>query len=124
MSLYHLGGDILTNLTAGAVAGGLCAAAFGPAWEMLPAMVAGMLLGMAVATPIAVIAGIWFGAFEVMLPTMVTGMLSGMAVAMAAVEFAIDAQAGVLYGCISGLLALAFTYLMNAMLRGEVRLDR
>ena len=121
---YFLLGDIFSNGVLGALAGTSCAALVGESWKMLPAMLVGMLLGMALAAPLQFVCGIFFGAFEVMLPMMLTGMMTGMVIAMVAATRELPWDRGALWGAGLGVAVLAFTYLANAFLEGEVRQER
>ncbi|MBW2399714.1 MAG: hypothetical protein JRG80_10615 [Deltaproteobacteria bacterium] len=95
----------------------ISAAVFGPSWNMLLAMFAGMALGMALSMPFALVAGALFGAMEVMLPVMTTGMVAGMIVSMAAamgdIGFAWAARAG----AYSGIVVVVATYFANAWIK-------
>jgi hypothetical protein len=114
-------GDLLTNGAGGALAGLTCAGLVETSWPGPVAMLAGMALGMIVVLPLQLLASLFLGAFEVMLPLMLTGMAAGMAVAMAAAMQPLTALAGIQWGALIGLACLAFTYLVDAALRGEAR---
>ena len=114
---YFVFGDIVANLLAGAVIGGLMALIFDPQWNMFLAMVVGMALGMVISLPLALLAGALFGAMEVMLPVMTTGMLAGMVVPMAAAMAEHSFADGVLLGAISGFAVLVATYIANTVIK-------
>ncbi len=118
---YFLLGDILSNAALGGLAGMSCAGLVGESWNMLLAMLAGMVLGMVLALPVQFICGVFFGAFEVMLPMMLTGMTTGMIIAAVAATRELPWDRGALWGAGLGVAVLAFTYLANAVLQGEVR---
>jgi len=124
MSTAFIVGDFLSNLAFGALVGALGAAAFHPGWGMLPAMFAGMAAGMALAFVWSTVIGIWLGAHESHMPAMLTGMCAGMCVSMLAVIEPLAIAHGVQLGAFVGLVCLLFTYLMNALLRGEQKLRR
>jgi hypothetical protein len=121
LRLYFLFGDILTTGLAGLLTALLCVAATGVGWPMPLAMLWGMLLGMTLSAPLGLGLGIWFGAFEQMLPAMLGGMLSGMAVAMHEAAGGIEWGRAALVGALWSWGALAFTYVVNVALRGEVK---
>ena len=114
---YFVLGDLAANALAGVFVGCVCAALFGPSWNMLLAMVVGMALGMALSLPVAFAAGALFGAMEVMVPVMTTGMVVGMVVSMAAamgdVGYGWAAQAGVW----SGIGVVIATYVANVLIK-------
>lgn len=114
---YFLFGDVLANLFAGALIGGVCALLFGPGWNMWVAMLVGMPLGMIIALPLAITLGALFGAMEVMLPTMTTAMLVSMVIPMMAAMGQITVLAASELGAVLGLCCLALCYLANARLR-------
>lgn len=118
---YFVIGDVLSCTLCGALVGVVCAALFGPAWNMWVAMLVGMALGMVLALLPALGLGALFGAMEVMVPVMLTGMVAGMVVSMRAAMGTLSVPSGVEIGCLSGLGALAVSYLMNAVLRRRVR---
>ncbi len=120
MRPYFLLGDLATTALTGVLTGLVCVAATGVGWPMPLAMLWGMVLGMAVSTPVSIGMGIWFGAFELMLPSMLGGMLAGMAIAMREAAGGLAWQAAAALGLAWAWGALAFTYLANLALRGEV----
>lgn len=117
---YFLLGDLLANVSTGALAGLACAALFDPAWNMWLGMFLGMAIGMAIALVLGVgLFFIFFGAMEVMIPTMLTGMVAGMIVGMAAPMTGMSLLDGIRWGALSGIGCLGFTYVMNALLAGR-----
>jgi hypothetical protein len=118
---YSLFGDMLSNTLLGASIGTLGAVVITERWPMLLAMVAGMLAGMLLAAVFGTLLGIFFGAFELMVPLMLTGMAAGMAVPMRVAMLPLDPSAGAAWGVAIGLASLAFTYVLNAFLRGKER---
>ena len=88
-------------------------------WPMLAAMFVGMLGGMILVLPISFVFQAGFGAFEIMIPTMLTGMISGMVAAMKASTAPMPLGGAALLGAACGIGTLLFTYIMDAMLRGE-----
>ncbi len=118
---YFLLGDLLTVTVTGALAGLACAAIIDKGWNPAAAMVLGMALGMVVAFVTNTLLGLLFGAFEIMIPAMLTGMASGMVVAMQAAGVDLSLAAGARLGAQLGPVVLAFTYIMNAFLAGEVK---
>lgn len=124
MSTAFIVGDFLSNLALGALIGVLGAVAFHPGWGMAPAMLAGMAAGMALAFVWSTLVGIWLGAHESHLPSMLTGMCAGMCVSMFAAMEPLAISRGLQLGSFVGLVCLIFTYLMNALLRGDQKLRR
>jgi hypothetical protein len=118
---YFLFGDILSNTLLGATVGALAAVCVNDRWPMLLAMAAGMLAAMLLAALFGAVLGIFFGAFEVMIPLMLTGMIAGMAIPMRAATQPLAVFAGAKEGAAIGLLVLAGTYILNALLRGKER---
>ena len=110
----------MTVIVTGALAGLACAAIVGEGWNPAAAMVLGMALGMVVAFVAGTLAGMLFGAFELMIPTMLSGMAAGMVIAMQSTA-GICFTAAMRLGAGLGLVVLVFTYLMNTLLRGEVK---
>ncbi len=118
---YFLLGDLASNVLSGAAVGMLCAALIGESWNHTVAMIVGMVLGMIAILPLQLASNIFFGAFETMLPMMLTGMAVGMVVSMAAADRLVPWQEAAVQGGVIGLAVLMFTYLLNALLHGEVR---
>ena len=113
--LYFLVGDALANAGSGAVVALVSTALFGDAWPLAVGMIAGMLVGGIVAVPLAMVASVCFGAFEVMLPVMTTGMFVGM---MTSMEQA-SSDATIARGAGLGLGVLVVTYVFNTYLRAK-----
>ena len=122
MPTAFIAGDLLSNLALGAIAGAVAAGAFHPGCGMLPAMLLGMAAGMALAFVWSTVAGIWLGAHESHIPAMLTGMYATMCVSMLAAMEPLTAARGAQLGAAVGVICLLFTYLMNALLRGERKL--
>lgn len=124
MKLFFLFGDLITTASVGAISGALCALCFSESWPMFLAMFPGMAIGMVVGFGLASVAAMWFGAFEVSVPSMLGGMLAGMVVAMVASMRPVLVGEGWRVGVAVALVALLFTYLANALLRGEQQVER
>jgi Na+/H+ antiporter NhaC len=118
---YFLLGDLASSILSGVVVGLVCAAVIDESWNPTLAMIVGMTVSMLVVFPLQLGCNILFGAFEVMLPTMLTSMAAGMVVPMAAAERAVPWKEAAFQGGVIGLAVLVFTYVANAILRGEVR---
>lgn len=118
--VYFIIGDLITAAGTGAVTGVVCVLIVGNGWSPLAAMALGMVLGMALAFLLSALLGILFGAFEVMIPAMTTGMLVGMVVTMQ-VTGEIPLSAVAQLGAELGIGVMTFTYLMNALMIGEVK---
>ncbi|MDY6812118.1 MAG: hypothetical protein SV108_00365 [Pseudomonadota bacterium] len=111
---YFIAGDLLANLSTGAVAGAASALLVGPGWPMWLAMPAGMLLGMLLASVLGVAVFFrYFGAMEVMLPTALTGMLAGMLAAMWATMAPLGLAPAALLGVLCGYAALGLVYALD-----------
>ncbi len=116
---YFVLGDLAANLFTGMLAGLAARAMVGGSWNVLLAMVAGMLCGMVIALVVSFAFMPFLGAFEVMLPAMLSGMVAGSSIAMFQVHFpmAVGVAAGV--GAIFGLASFAGTYILNAHLHNK-----
>ncbi len=114
---YFILGDLAVNVLAGSVVGLVVAALFGPAWNMLLAMIVAMGLGMAVSMPIALLCGACFGAMELMVPVMTTGMVAGMAVSMLAAEAEVAFGWAARVGAYSGVGVVVATYVANSVIK-------
>lgn len=120
--LYFFLGDCLANTVTGVLAAWGGVVWSGPdGWPMPVAMLTGMVVGMAVSLFSQVPFLLFFGAMEVMLPVMLSGMVAGMAGPMGwAVAPASDGGRSVLLaGAAVGLAVVAYTYILNARVRGE-----
>ncbi len=116
---YFVVGDLIANSALGALVGVCCALVIPETWPSLAAMLAGMFLGMLIATPVQLASSLLLGAFETMLPMMLSGMSSGMLVAMVASQGLVPWRDGLATGALAGLAVVVFTYLMNALLTRE-----
>ncbi|MDP6406099.1 MAG: hypothetical protein QF797_12910 [Alphaproteobacteria bacterium] len=118
--LYFVVGDMLACGSLGAAAGWLAFAAMPQNWWFPVTMVLGMFLGMVVGSLGGFLFSPFFGAMEIALPTALAGMLAGMAGGMQAVMPEMDAGEALRMGAGIGILCLAFTYLLQSRLNGEV----
>ncbi len=117
--IYFLAGDVLANGLTGMAAAWLAVAIADPSWPMPVAMLAGMFAAMALALVLMPPFVGLFGAMEVMLPVMLSAMLAGMVFGMAG-ALPGPAMALVLAGGAAlGILALLFTYGVDALLHGR-----
>jgi pheromone shutdown protein TraB len=114
---YFVLGDIVSNVVAGALVGGACAALLPPGWNMVVAMSAGMALGMATSLPLAFLLSGLFGAMETLLPVMTTGMVAGMVIAMQSSLTPMRFEHTARIGGLCGLAVVIATYLVNAFIR-------
>ena len=114
---YFVLGDIFSNVAAGALIGGACAVVLPHGWNMVVAMIAGMVIGMATSLPIAFLLSGLFGAMETLLPVMMTGIVAGMVVAMQASLTAARFEDAARTGGLCGLGVVTATYLANAFIR-------
>ncbi len=111
---YFVMGDLIANLSAGALVGAIAVQSMGPSWNMWISMCVGMVAGMLLSMLVAFPAMALFGAMEVMLPVMLTGMVAGMVVSMMAAMDSLPIARGVVWGAVCGVLTLAACYLANA----------
>lgn len=116
---FFLIGDVVANGSIGGVVGALSALLVDPSWNMWVAHVVCMVLGMALAFPLALPFMAFFGAMEVMVPTHLAGMGAGMWVGMEAAMAPVSAGSGFATGVWVGLAALAFCSLADVLLRAK-----
>ena len=116
--LYFVLGDLLANITLGALIGALAVMLVGTGWNMWLAMVLMMVLGMVLSFFGAFGFGICFGAMEVIVPGMLTGMISGMVVGMWHAMTPMSVTHGIVIGGITGLMVLTIVWIASASLRG------
>ena len=114
---YFVLGDVLANLSVGALVGLASAAAFDPDWNMILAMLAGMAMGMALSLPALLGFVALFGAMEVMVPAMTTGMVAGMVVSMSATMGDLALGPAAVLGAKCGLGVLIAIYLANVIVK-------
>ena len=119
---YFVLGDVLANSVVGALVGLASAAVFGPGWNMIIAMLAGMALGMVISLPALLGFVVLFGAMEVMVPAMTTGMVAGMVVSMSATMGDLTLAQAALLGAKSGLGVLVAIYLANVVVKRRAAL--
>ena len=118
---YFVVGDIISNLAAGALVGGVCALVLPPGWNMVAAMVVGMAIGTVISLPVAFLFTGPFGAMEIQLPVMLTGMVAGMATATQSSLMAMAFTGGARLGAICGFGVLVATYVANALLKARAQ---
>jgi len=121
--VYFIIGDLLACTLTGAVAAWLAQAVVPADWFMALGMLIGMMLGMLAGVIGGFLFTPLFGAMEVMLPTSLSGMVAGMGAGMAqtmSIDGIIWSEA-LLGGALAGLVCLAYTYLLQAKLHGEVK---
>ena len=118
--LYFVVGDVLACTSLGAAAGWLTYAVLPQNWWFGVAMVLGMFLGMVVGALGGFLFSPFFGAMEIALPTALAGMMAGMAGGMQAVMSGTGGAEALQSGAGIGILCLAFTYLLQSQLQGEV----
>ncbi len=119
---YFVLGDVLANSVVGALVGLASAAVFGPGWNMIIAMLAGMALGMVISVPALLGVVVLFGAMEVMVPAMTTGMVAGMVVSMSATMGPLSFASAAVLGVKSGLGVLVAIYLANIIVKRRAAL--
>ena len=120
--IYFLLGDLLSNLTVGAIAAALSVLFIDAQWNMFTGMVLGMACGMVVAILLGPLLFMrYFGAMEVMVPTMLGGMLSGMVVGMGAAMMDYTLIDAVKHGAAIGFVVLVFCAYANYLIRGAAK---
>lgn len=121
--VYFVTGDLLACTLTGAAAAWLAHATISADWFVALGMLVGMALGMLAGVIGGILFTPLFGAMEVMLPASLSAMVAGMGAGMAQTMHAegITWSQALLGGALAGLLCLAYTYLLQAKLRGEVR---
>lgn len=119
--IYFIFGDLAACLTAGVLSGWLAHLVLPGDWHFIALTLAGMTIGMTIGVFIAFLFTPFFGALEIMLPTSLAGGLAGMAVGMAKAMTSPGASDAALIGASMGLASLAYVYLLQIRLHGEVR---
>ena len=114
-------GDIISNVAAGALIGGLCTLLLPTGWNMVVAMGAGMTLGMVISLPVAFLLSGLFGAMEIVLPVMTTGMVAGMVVAMPSSTTTMMLAEAARLGGVCGLGVVIATYLANGLIKPRAK---
>lgn len=117
--IYFVLGDLTANLFAGAAAAVAVRAVVGGSWNVLLAMIVGVLIASVVGLVVSFAFIPFFGAFEVMLPAMLGGMVVGMSVPMVQTWRLIELDDAAGIGAIVGVVALAGTYIFNAYLHDK-----
>ncbi len=118
---YFIFGDVLACAVTGAAAGWLAHAAIPGDWHPLIAMAAGMLLGFLVGAIGGVVFTPLFGALEISLPAGLAGMMAGSVVGMLQAAAEIGPETALWSGALTGLACLAYSYILQARMHGEVR---
>lgn len=118
--IYFILGDLAACLTAGALAGWLVHLILPGGWPLIALALAGMIIGMTIGIFTSFLFTPFFGALEIMLPTSIAGGLAGMGVGMAMAMTSPGAFDAALIGASMGFLSLAYVYLLQIKLHGEV----
>jgi hypothetical protein len=118
--LYFVFGDLLACAATGAVAGWAAHAVVPGGWYALAGMALGMFIGFLVGLFGGVLFTPFFGSLEIALPAGLAGMVAGSVVGMFGGMAGIDAAAALWIGALAGLACLAFTYILQAGMQGEV----
>ncbi|MBE9555534.1 MAG: hypothetical protein IMF08_01650 [Proteobacteria bacterium] len=118
--LYFVFGDLLACAVTGAAAGWVVHAVIPGDWFALIGMALGMLLGMAVGAVGGILFAPLFGNLEISLPATLAGMMAGSLVGMLRGMAGIDSVAALWVGALAGLACLAYSYVLQARLHGEV----
>lgn len=128
--VYFIMGDLLACTLTGAAAAWATQAVVPADWFVALGMLAGMVLGTLAGMIGGFVFAPLFGGMEVMLPVSLSSMVAGMGAGMAqTMPGAMARNIGgigwpeaVLGGALAGLACLAFTYLLQARVRGEVNI--
>ena len=118
---YFVVGDLISNLAAGAIVGGVCALLLPAGWNMVAAMVVGMAIGNVISLPVAFLFTGPFGAMEIQLPVMLTGMVAGMATAMQSSMMPMAFSEGARLDAFCGFGVLVATYVASALLKARAQ---
>ena len=118
--LYFVLGDLLANISIGALVGVVSVLVVANGWNMWLAMWLMMVLGMVVSMLGAYGFLYCFGAMEIMVPIRQTGMWSGMVVGMWEAMMPLSIAQGAIIGGITGLIVLNIIWVANTALRGVV----
>ena len=119
--LYFIFGDLLACAATGAAAGWIAHAAIPGDWHPLIGMALGMLLGLPVGLVCGILFAPLFGDFEVSLPASLAAMVAGAVVGMMQGMAEIGPGTALWIGALAGLACLAYCYVQQARLHGEVR---
>lgn len=118
---YFIFGDLLACAASGAAAGWITFAVVPGDWFAI----IGMMLGMALGMPVGIIGGILFtplfGSMEISLPAGLAGMMAGSVMGMLKGMAEIGSTTALWGGALVGLACLAFTYILQTRLHGEVK---
>ncbi len=122
--VYFVIGDLLACTLTGAAAAWLAHAMVSADWFVALGMLAGMALGMLAGVIGGILFTPLFGAMEVMLPASLSAMVAGVGAGMAQTMSidGITSSETLLGGAVAGLVCLAYTYLLQAEMHGEVNL--
>jgi hypothetical protein len=122
--VYFLFGDLLACTVTGAAAAWLAWIAVPAGWIFPAGMVIGMGTGVVIGMFVGLVGGILFtpifGSMEISMPATLAGMVAGMAGGMLPALAAGGAGTALWVGAAAGLVCLAYTYVLQARLRGEV----
>lgn len=118
--VYFIAGDLLACAATGAAAAWLAWAVVPGDWFAPFAIALGMVSGLIAGTLGGILFTPFFGSMEIAMPTGLTGMAAGMAGGMLPALAADDAGTALWVGAAAGLLCLAYTYVLQARLHGEV----
>jgi hypothetical protein len=113
---YFIIGDLLNCTLAGGAGGWLTWLVVAGGWSALPAIAAGVVIGMSAGMLVGFFCSPFFGIMEVILPAALAGMMGGMVGGLTA-----TGEGAFLSGVPAGLLALIFIYLLQARFRGEAQ---
>jgi hypothetical protein len=116
---YFILGDILACAVTGAAAGWLVHAMLPGDFLALAGMALGMVLGMLVGFVGGVLFTPLFGSMEISLPAGLAGMVAGGGVGMLQYLTEMDSLQALWGGALGGLACLAYTYILQAFLRGK-----
>lgn len=117
---YFILGDLLACAATGAAAGWAAHAVVPGGWYALAGMALGMFIGFLVGLFGGVLFTPFFGSLEIAMPTGLAGMVAGSGVGMFGGMAGVDAATALWIGALAGLACLAFTYILQARMQGEV----
>lgn len=120
---YFAIGDLLANVTVGAIIGVVSWLIVANTWNMLLSMALMMVLGMVLALPLAFLFVAVYGAMEVLVPVMLSGMFSGMVVAMWITLQSLSFLEALLVGFACGVISIAVLWAVNSRMKGIQKLN-
>ena len=121
--IYFAIGDLIANVTVGAIIGVVSWLIVGNTWNMLLSMALMMVVGMVLALPLAFLFVAVCGAMEVLVPVLLTGMSSGMVVGVWNTVQDLSLLEALLVGSACGVMSIVMIWAVNSRIKGIQELD-